>query len=321
MRKLIAAATALALLLGACAATPPEPTTPAQGESHGITWRTLDLDDEANTELRAWIEQAYERWLDEINQDWPRQEFPAGDVVVFNRGYGDGGPDDGLRVIMRDAAGEETVFLQSRQGPYPHESAGPMVRTVFNERYLLVHWSDWTWLAEQSLFDMQTMQEYPIAFDFEFNGDFVLYREQRGNTLFWENRAYGAPVFGQLHLFATDLATLPNPEFTDLLANIPHEPVRALGQTLLCPAERYYIATDDFGLYIFDLREQSVFHLPKDALGFEMGGARDEIRDWDWTQAYLQKFLLRDDNTLIWFSDFPNPNLLNMSIAVELTLP
>ena len=336
MRKLIAAAVALALLLSACATVPP--TEPLE-----IAWRTLDLEDEANAELRAWLEEALAQAAEEQQQLARTREqlisvFEQTGEIDWGNGIITRNYIPAQREIVLRAAGEETVLLRSsctRNPPHRPEEyedcvscmEGPRFITMLNERYFLFKRLNLTnTVIRHGVYDIQTLREYPI------NLGRVYFSEQRGDTLFWENYGEFETYYGHLSLYAADLTFLPNLEPVNLLEGIAHAPVQMTQEgvitgsglvqaSYLTQGERYYIAAGVAGLTIFDLQERSVFHLPKSELGFAMGSAREQDNDMDWTHAYLQYFILRDDNTLIWFSDFPNPNMLNMSIAVELTLP
>ncbi|MCL2195690.1 MAG: hypothetical protein FWB76_07045 [Oscillospiraceae bacterium] len=350
MKKLIGMLVALGLLLAACSPALPvvvDETTatteayttteaephvfvPMQGEANGFAWRTIDLVDPAEAESRAWIEaelaraeEAREARHELEMRQWEEgyvPEFQMGDVVVFNRDR-----DDGLReIVMRDADGVETVLVAPRVDTWSYEIVRPTLREVLTPRFFIMTWGFETWgHSERIVFDLQTRREYPVVVDFDISGaDGIQSATWLGNgdVMYWTPFTNEAPYIGRAHLLAANLENLPHITFTDLTASIDHEPLVLLGGMLLCPEERFYILVCEWRLTVFDLQEQSVLQLYKRDMGVIMGSANRPNESFDFVGAYLQGVLLRG-NTIYWFSEFANDHLLNMNIAVQITLP
>jgi hypothetical protein len=331
MRKTLALAAALALLLCACGSpaapggttTAPEDTSatetaattekatavfaPAEGETNGFAWRTLDLDGEANAGINAWIENELAKEPEPYEE--PREHSMGNGITIYKRGE----YPDKRELVMKDAkTGKETVLLKDRfvgSGDIPLDDElyweTPLFDVALNERYFLYCWYGWEWPGGWGVLDIQKPAEHPIDF-----GDMMLhYSMRRGDSFYWEDSGDDGPYAGPLHLCKSDLTRLPSLRLVDLLADIPHEDADYVYETLLSPGERYYIVTDVTGLFVFDLHRQCVLRLYKDALGFALREG--------WTHAYLEHILLRDEHTLYWFTN--NHNFEN--IMVEITLP
>jgi len=329
MKRMLVLMIALALLLVACAPVLDldESTTLMQGEASGITWRTFDLNDPAYAESRAWIEAelAREEKEREARQQWWQQdgdyyyirEFRMGEVVVLNRfshaGY--------REILMRDAVGDEVVLFASPENySYVDHLVHPSIIDVLNSRFFLMQSGGSPWAVNHSVFDIYTQREYPIETKtVVYGADGVQLRFLREDTMYWAPFISEMDTGGHGHLFAASIADLPQMTFVDLLANIEHYPMHTHGDRFLCPNERYYVMVCTQNLTLFDLEKQTAFQLDKHDLGIEMGSARRPDDGADWSHAYLERVLLRD-NTIYWFSSFTNENLLNMNIAVQITL-
>ena len=349
MRKIIAVAVALALLLSACATTPAttdeetttqapiELTVPMQGEN-GITWRTLDLDDEANVQLRAWLESEgaqHQEKIERITQEfYQRMEL---DPLILRWGNGiytrNEIPSHREIVLVNEATGEETVLLRARCTQEPPHGLDeyedcldcvevPRFTVMLSERYFLFKWMTITGVAGHGVYDIQTLREYPI----DLAND-VHFLERRDGTLYWTSYEQEGRYGGQLSLYAANIANLPTLEPVDLLAGIAHEPVeliqtlvgsQLIQMSLLTQDERFYVITCISSIIIVDLREQRMFRLPKHAFDVDL---RLLYLDHNMPSSHLDRFFLRDDNTIIWFSDFNNHHFINGNIAVELILP
>ena len=346
MKRIIAALLALAMLgLFACGEAESEPTTtvptteeiettteaetttettteapttapfifsPMSGESNGVKWRTLDLEDEENREIKEWLDD----WIAERKrsqvEDRP-MEYHMGDKKTIT--YKNDWPKRQL-VMRENATGKETVLLEGN-GIDGEEARNPYLIEVLDERYFIYAWGGWEWLWSTGVCD--TVEHREIRID---EGDmWRQYYARRDNSIYLINYEDDAPLWGPLFLYKADLSQLPGPiKSVDVLRNIPAaKEIGMVRDTLLTDDERLFIALEEeadyrildekAGLYIFDLKnEKLLFHLPKASLGVEMREG--------WTHAYFGHFALRG-KTIYWFTDntnFPSP-------IVELILP
>jgi len=340
MRKLIAAIAALALLLGACSAIvpadetttqttrnpadeatrpPTEPFTPTGGEENGIAWRTLDLDDEENAELRAWLATEVAREREEHNQLREEMRQIADEGLLQGHYWGHGVYTRGRLVCEREllfrcpVTGDETVLFRAHcvgegpDSPYHNYCNGcreaPRFIATLDQRNFLYTLFDVPTATPfaHGVFDTQTLQAHPFVLE---NPQIVLL-QQRGNRLFWKNDDENlGPHSGYISLYTADLDDLPNLTLTNLLADIAHPPAEHVWTTLLSPNERFYFVVCINGLYNFDLQEQTLFYLPW-----------NEVQSHNWPSAHYTYLLMRDNNTLLWFVES------HMHFAVEITLP
>ncbi|MCL2195691.1 MAG: hypothetical protein FWB76_07050 [Oscillospiraceae bacterium] len=334
MKKLIALATALVLVLAlaACAApiepvvaetTAEETTTgvyttaelrdaePVQGEAGGITWRTIDLREDET--LRASL-------VEELERSWswsrPEEQAHGYGVYTLNRIVNTDGLHDRhvWEVVHRNSAGRETVLLTS-VCPYADDEEHccfscqlPSVAQVLNEDYMLVHW-----LAERhgsaSVMCIRTQRNYPLA-----NSDISSFRSRDGR-LFGAPYGWYWPSSGTHYLFEADLSALPQLTWTNLLANIAHEPFGHGSGSVLCSDGRFYLSlrTGEWDmlpqLFIFDLQQQSLQQLQPPT--------NPSNHHWCW----FNSILMTDDNTLHWFSHCMHEAVIDTSTAVRIELP
>ena len=149
------------LLLSACGRAAPEPipetttviettieveTTevlfvPISGESDGVRWRVLDLDDETNLELRAWLE---ENGTSREN-DKERKYKLSDTKTVFERRQIEG-PND---IFLRDkTTGKEALLIEGDKGKEdPLDWYNPFISEVLDERYFVYEASGYEWPA------------------------------------------------------------------------------------------------------------------------------------------------------------------------------
>ncbi|MCL2446283.1 MAG: hypothetical protein FWD06_05910 [Oscillospiraceae bacterium] len=297
-----------------------QPFVPAQGEINGMVWQTINLHDDP--QLRTWLGEEWEReqsrWR--VEHQWTVPQPMGDNYVVFQ-------VEDYPRfdIVMRNETTGEITTLLARYCVEEHENLEhcwecrirPLLHSVLDERYILFSWGVIEVLFGYYIFDIQTMQEHPLEV-LECDSEAELWPfARRGDVLFWCPGDYAGSFSA---LYSTHVEDVPNLIFTDMLADIDHEPLQWARWWHLCADERLYILVCSAGLHVFDLEEQTAFQLDKHDLSIEMGSAHNPEDASDWSHAYLQRVLLRD-NTIYWFSSFTNENLINMNIAVQIILP
>ena len=342
MKKLLALFIALALLLAACRTQ--LSFSHSSGEENGFVWRTLDLDDEVNAEVKRRLETELARQDQRQRQlDYEINRTTEGFFTRRGSSWGNGVFTRGIYPRLREIVfvnpqtRQETILLSGRctlDEPHTREqymycgeycAEGPRFITHLNERYFIYQWFRGAYPVEVSpigfgVADLHTLQTYFV----ELDDPWIRPTEQRGDVFFWENAVRDArgdysPHSGTLNLFASRMEDLPHLKFTDLLADIEHQPVQGVMQTLLCENERYYIVVCRQMLSFFDLQELSVLQIPVASFGIPMPD-EDYLRDHFFSYVYLH------DNTLFWFSEFPlldipYTDIPYLNIAVEIILP
>jgi len=346
MKRLLILAVALAVLLVACAssaepvgtdapeaeaatevyttmeaATTTQPFVPVQGQVAGITWRTIDLSDDAV--LRASL-------AEELEQHWtwppPEEQAHGHGVYTLNRRM------DEYRfvreIVRRDSGGRETVLLRE-QCLFGHAYgdcmcwAAPYVIAPLSSRYALISWSAERH-AESTILDIQTGREHPIAPPRTLpneNGPVWGWFWQNGRLFGMPRSAYWPVSDVTIRFYVADTSNLPQLTFTNVLAGIAHERTGELGGAILCPNARYFIVSCTSWLSVFDLQQRTVFQLPR----ADVIDINRQAEDGNWNSAYwstLSQISLQG-NTLYWFTHFTwdANSAMQPYLAVELTLP
>jgi len=314
---------ALCCALFACKKTAPDPPGPTTTEApisevpapeeNGVTWRILDLDDESNSENKKWIKD----WEEERNRPRETDEFPmgAGKTLIATES----------RIALRDdASGKRTTLLERRyhgdsDDPVQDEVAWtyPDFGKVIDERYFVVTWYGWEYVAGISVYDTKELREIPIQWDAKDGSPYSFrFYDILDKGLYLVDTEYG-PYFGQLHLMRADLTQLgalkPGEPLkaVDLLAGIPHAPAEEVSAYELTKNGRWFIVADRNGLYLFDLQANALTALPKTGFGVEM-------RE-DWEHVYFSCIAMRDEHTLYLYGQIDNENFA--SYMAEITLP
>ena len=275
--KMTLAVLALLALLAGCGAVGEPETQPATTEHAGITeaettteappadlaqdsnksvsWRELDLFDEANAAIRKELEQQLAQ-----NAYTGQDEYRLSDSkTLFYKASGEMG---GKAIWLRDAqSGEEKKLIDPNQED-KHFTA--YIQNVLSERYFIYLTarmeSDGGWGGR--IFDVQRNKTIPIAYPYNRHADF--YFAQDGILYYYAiEEEYFTPIYVySLYLKDFDAAeTLAFGE--DLLRDVPeaHEVVEI--QTLLyAPGAHYFVVAEGAGgdtiaLRVFDLQKQS----------------------------------------------------------------
>ena len=261
------------------------------GESDGVKWRTLDLEDEANAEAREWLE----AWRENGGyHETPEFLRLSATKTVYRRedAYLKG------KVMLRDeSTGKETVLLEDKylgesDDPYQDEVhwIRPLPEKAIGDRYFVVVWGGWEEQGGVSVYDIKEMREIPIEFTpwvgdyFRTYGNHVYLAAHERVILY---SADGRTEYGPLSLQKAEIT----PDMGDtllaveLLADYPgaETDVDSLYLSDLSPDERYFIANEGSGVLICDLKEkQPAWHIPFPA---SEHGYQD-IVFWDERTAY-----------------------------------
>jgi hypothetical protein len=242
---------ALALLLASCGqaaevatvspTTTKAPFAPVSGESNGVRWRTLDLEDEANAEVK-------EELLRRQDKD-QQTEFPMGGKKIIYGTYG----NEHDKIEMVDEAGKRTVLLETdkveatdEMNERPPEMSWryPKFNAILDDRYFLYVWMGWSWGINMGIYDTKEMKEITII-------DYVLNTVKvQGNYIYYVDAVSEEEYNGEPHLYAYDWTAIKRGEpvkGVDLLAGF-NGPDACFGDRLLTDDLRYYLATE--GRYV-----------------------------------------------------------------------
>ncbi|MCL2494997.1 MAG: hypothetical protein FWE98_05000 [Oscillospiraceae bacterium] len=344
MNRTIAILLALAMLgLFACGRTEPEPTTtvptteeiettteaetaeapttvfvPMSGEENGVKWRTLDLEDEENAEIKAWLDDWYLKWEPyPFSTPKPIQLSKTKTVYRKEDAYREG------KLILRDeTTGKETLLLEDT---YYGESdiakaiddetswKRPIPVDTIDERYIVVLWGGWSWQCGVSVYDIKEMREVPVKNDTGYMGN---YFRTIGNHIYLNTPGDDGGYYGSLSLQRA-VVTSEMGEIliaVELLNDYPNTDdidVQWLGWCELSPDERHYITHMDGGALICDMKETK----PAWRIPFPEGQGFSET-------------VFRDTNTVYFISGdqyFDNDsNVISVQIkryVFEITLP
>ena len=292
--------------------TEPETTTafiPQSGESNGVKWRMLDLEDEANAAVRKWLEGWYQRGG---YYESPESLRLSETKTVYRRedAYHKG------KVVLRDeATGKEMVLLEDKyigesDDPYQDEVhwIRPMPQKAIDDRYIVVVWGGWESQGGVSVYDTKELREIPL----EAAPWVADYFRTYGNHIYLSayerviiHSADGRTEYGPLSLQKAEIT----PDMGDtllaveLLADYPGAETEAdiLFYSDLSPDERYFVANEGSGVLICDLKEkQPAWHIPFPASEY---GYRDIV--------------FRDERTIYCHADWDEHN----RYIIEITLP
>jgi len=223
------------------------PFVPSNGESNGVKWRTLDLYDEANAEVKAWLEGRYAR-------SDKNSEYKLSDTkTLIEREQHEHGPND---IWLRDnATGKETLLIQGDDGS-ENELAWycPFVCEVLDERYFLYDASGYEWPRGCGIYDTQRLLAIPVQQP--TNTEYV---GIRNNAIYLSDFIYGT-ANGQMHIYAVPLENLDTVKSLasgeNLLEGIPEADMGStyyFNQTV-SPDAQYLTVMEEKALRIFNLR-------------------------------------------------------------------
>jgi len=286
---------------------------PMSGESNGVTWRTVDLEDEANAEILDWITDwrsntEWPNFWDEWGQLWDENrkpmEFSMGKdkTVIYKLADEE---EWTLQILLRDnKTGKETLLMESN-----HEhNESPCFSRVLDDRFFLYCLADEVFdrfavYDIKEMRDVQTDAGQQAMMPVRFKND-ILYMQIEGSC--------DHMIGGTLRLVAYDLRASRRGKTlrgADLLADIPHEPASSIGIAELTENEHYYIVMDDMlpALYVFDLEKKTLpLYLPEMDFGID---------------AWKLDFAVRDEHTIYWFAADWEVGVFTDKLAVEITLP
>ena len=268
--KLVLAALALLALLAACggpAVPETQPTTTeaettteapprelAEGSVNDVSWRELDLEDEANAEALAWLNGPRQQAREQAESS-ARPKLADKLMERSRNGVTD--------ILLKDeATGKETLLIAGN-GEEGAEWYDPYVEEVIDERFFWYGGTGWEWITPGGIYDMQRMKELPVTFpDFVF----ALYAGEHDGTRYYSDEIY-AEETGQLHVYALPLdldrfgsaESLEFGENENLLKGIPEAD---MGETyyywsLLSDGARYFAVAEESAVRVFDLNERS----------------------------------------------------------------
>ena len=163
----------LLCFLAGCAAEPERmPLVLAQGNESGIAWRELDLVDEANVKILAWLKELMER-----GSEWPDLRNSGGHtlsgtktIIAVNRESEDRWRDE---IWLRDEiTGEKKLILEGNRLD---------IREFIDERFFL-YYAD----SKCFIFDTQRMMSIPN-------------RASAGHVAVWRRSIEWDVLFYELH--------------------------------------------------------------------------------------------------------------------------
>ena len=290
LSRCAAMALAVALFLSACGRAAPEPTepttieteitteaptttsfTPMSGASNGVAWRTLNLEDEKNAEIKAWLQTQFNPIpKGRPGNEWePEQtEFTIGENKIIVRFDGHVGEQPDRHIYLRTPDGKETLLLKG-DDPDQEDPGSPRIVEILDDRYFLFEWRGYQWSKGTSVYDIQNMREISVGFN--DNGHCITGRYD--NHLYFVGCDSDVEYYGPVALYLSDLSALPK-QITpiNLLAGLPHTSAGLHYGGWLSPDERYYIVNiqdesreDD--LRVFDIKSRKFiahFSAPQD---------------------------------------------------------
>ena len=280
---------------------PPYEFVPMSGESNGVRWRTLDWEDESNSEIKEWLE----NWQTERNNQ-PQQknptEYPMGKTKTLRIETDPNGYSNAKFILRDNKSGKDEILLEGN-GIDGEKVKEPRLIEVLDDRYFLFCWGGWEWHWSTAFYDIKERKEITIEAD---------YYTRRGNSLYFSQFDYG-PFCGPLSLYRIDITKLPKSiNLVNLLENIPAaKEAGEVGHFDITDDERYFVIAEETGLYMFDLQKEEVF--------FSLSIADTGI--WvDW-HRYLHEFVFRDEKTIYWYSPNFAETMKGRSLMVEIQLP
>jgi len=299
------------------------------GEFNDIAWRELDLTNEANAELLAWLEGQ----LRSIEMfDEPEFELSATKTLFERRreipseGYHIGTLNDIW--LRNEVTGKETVLIEgSWDGEdWWHTHQNPFVREIIDERFFLYGLIFLNGHSVGGVFDIERMLQIPI--EFPRYTRLGVFTEELDGTHYLFNGGCGHDCgCGQAYVYTftlENLATATSLQISEnLLAGITESYFEScIGQTLVSPDGRYFVVSDSMhtdalpmGVHIFDLHEQVfVAHLPIEHVG---------RREFETFVNQSFNVMFRDNNTVIVYHSQSGPDDVHIfePLALKITLP
>ena len=293
----------ITLLLTACGrAAPEEPATTA----HSTTIPTSETTTQTTAPLPkpepvpvidevAWKVIETDAAMQERMQGWPGEdlfgdapkELVLSDTKTVIQTQEESGGTITRKLVLREN-GSETLLWEAEDHLGSDRAKSPILSCAMDERYVLVAWQGWEWMAGHSIFDTRETKEIPLSVPTTFLGyiDGYLYFT-----------ASGGEEIDQLTLIRAKWSR-GKLQTEDLLAGVPgtEMPDGALMRAgLLSPDGRYFTT------------ESAVFDLQQRKCVFQL----DETRDsFDFPH-------FEDAHTLYFYTS----NARGHRFALEITLP
>jgi len=286
--------------------TTEEPTTvfvPLSGEENGVSWRTLDLEDEDNSATCKWLEEWHTQWGFESKKE-DGAETPLGkDKTVVRKG----GYQTGQLILRNNVTGKETILLEDiyygeSDNPQQDEMLwkSPICLEAIDDRFFVFYWAGWSWACGTSIYDTKDMREIPIENDTGAMGN---YFQTFGNHVYLSTPGDDGGYYGSLSLQRAVVTsnmgeTLVAVELLKDYPNTDNIDVQFLGLCELSPDERYYIAHTEDGVLICDIKEKKpAWRIPFPA--WDSMGAHEY---WDPEALTFPNIAFRDTRTVYLFS-------------------
>jgi len=286
---------------------PPYEFVPTSGESNGVRWRTLDWEDESNSEIKEWLE----NWQAERhnkNQQESSNEYPMGKKKTLRIETDPNGYSNTKFILRDNKSGKDEILLEGNgiDGEMVKE---PRLYEVLDDRYFLFCWGGWEWTWDVAIYDIKEHKEISLN-----EGD--MYRDLydiRGNSMYLINYTPNDALFGPVSLHKVDLSRLPKSiKSVNMLENFTA--AKEAGEIYACHLttdERFFLIAEENGFYILDLQKEEVlFSMPLADTGI-----------WQDPHRYLQHFVSRDDKTIYWRSQNFVNTMKGRGLMVEIKLP
>ena len=287
---------------------PPYEFVPMSGESNGVRWRTLDWEDESNSEIKEWLEN-WDAERDEQHQQETPTEYPMGKKKTLHIKTGSNGYSNTKFILRNNKSGEEEVLLEGN-GIDDEGVREPHLYEVLDDRYFLFCWGGWEWTWSTAIYDTKEHKEIPIDEGDMYRGFYAM----RGNAVYLINYEPNGPLWGPVSLYKVDLSRLPKSiKSVDVLKKFTAaKNAEEVYHSELTEDDRYFIIAKETGFSIFDLqKEETLFSLPRADTGIWL----------NWEYSYLDSFVFRDEKTIYWHSPDFAETIKGRSLMVEIKLP
>ncbi|MCL1951268.1 MAG: hypothetical protein FWF60_00420 [Oscillospiraceae bacterium] len=270
--------------------TEPKPTeapfVPASGESNGVRWRTLDLEDAANAEVKEELLQLlYEKTEHQLGTDKK--------IILEKPTY---------QLVMVEDNGKRTVLLP-RRGSEDYGGTVASFIAALDDRYFLFCRGSVDDLCGFGIYDTKELREIPLEIAQEMWGCLGA----RGNLLYFTDFEQYGCYKGRKHLWVYDWQAIVCGEpanAVDLLAGFAGPDANQIAACRLTDDARYFFVPEEEGLRIYDLAAKKLLTT---LLSAEYAGN-------DFHPYYLHEW----NNTIYWF-DYNE--YYNNNYALEITLP
>jgi len=223
--------------------TPTEvPFVPTSGESNGVKWRTLNLMDGANAELKA--------WLKDISYYEEKTEHKLSDTKTLVEHLDGEGESE---IWLRDEVTKKEILLLDDD---VDEWESISVYAVLDERYFLYGRFRLEYTVGFGIYDTEELRDIPID-----NTAYMYVVYLRDNYIYMTEWGAGAEYGITPFLWAYDWTALKRGEplnAQDLLAGFAGPEAMEMDICRLFEGERYYIVTEEDKLRVYDLAQRKI---------------------------------------------------------------